>query len=83
MHGDVGSPVEHRLLHFLREHASPADGVQVRDLVAIAGRRDEHVLDIAPDQCSHTLGLPAREPAGARGDANHCSVDGRSKRAVI
>ena len=37
VHRDVGAAVEHRVLHFLREHALPADRVQVGGLVAVAG----------------------------------------------
>ena len=71
MHRDVGPAVEHGLLHFLHEHALPADRVEVGGLVAVAGGLDEHVLDIAAEQRADALRLPARERAAARRDAHH------------
>ena len=47
VHGDVGAPVEHGLLDLLDEHALAADHVQRHVLAAVAGRLDEHQLDVA------------------------------------
>ena len=83
MNGDVGAAVEDGLLHFLGEHSLPADRVQLRSLIAVAGRRDQHVLDLASEQGTDALGLPTRERAGARRDPDHSDSTvgsvGRSK----
>ena len=71
MHGEVGASLEHGLLHLLGEHARAADGVEIGALVAVAGRRDEHELDVLAQQRGDALRLPARERAAARRDAEH------------
>ena len=75
VHGDVGPTVEHGLLHLFREHALAADRVEVRRLIAVARRRDQHVLDVvavrATQELTDPLRLPARERAGAGRDSDH------------
>ena len=70
VHGDVGAPVEHGLLDLLDEHALAADRVQRHVLAAVAGRLDEHQLDVAPGRRGDRVGdglRPAFGPAGCPG----------------
>ena len=70
VHGDVGPPVEHGVLDLLDEHALPADDVQRHVLAAVAGRLDEHQLDVAarrPAAARRRRPGPGCGPAGCRG----------------
>ena len=71
MHREVGAAVEHGLLDLFHEHPGATDRVQVGALIAIARRRDEHVLDRLAQQLADALGLPARQRTGARRDPEH------------
>ena len=69
VHGDVGAPVDHRLLHFLHEHAGATHRVDGRVGARVTRRGDDDQLRVAAEERDDPLGLPAGERAPARRDA--------------
>ena len=67
--GQVGPPVEHRLLDLLDEHARPPHGPDgdVGALIAGGGHDDE--LGVAAEEGGDPLGLPQGETAAPGGDS--------------
>ena len=71
MDRDIGAAVDDRLLDLAGEDASAADRVQLGGLVAVAGRRHEDELDVAPEARADAFRLPPRERTRAGRDTDH------------
>ena len=81
VHRDVGAIVEDGLLHFLHEDAGAAHGMDGNVGASVTGGADDDELERAAEQRAHPFGLPARQRAAARRDAQRARHQSSASRS--